>query len=204
MRDVQPGLCCRSIGRDVCQTAPVRRWLGVAGLTGALVLTGAVAGCSSEANSRTDENYCAAVNRNLDELNAPSIATSADVTRTVELYRSMSEVAPLAVEREWDVLTLAYETASTVVPGDQASLQKAADTIRASQKSATAIAQYTQRLCNAQIGAPIVPTTLLSGSTTTDPDAPPTTAGPSTALDVSTTADAGATTSASPPTSTTP
>ena len=125
------------------------------------------------------------------------------MTRTVELYRSIAEVAPLAVEQEWNVLTLAYETASTVVPGDQASMQLAADTIRASQKSATAIAEYTQRLCNAQIGPSIVPTTLLSGTTTTDPDAPPTTPGPSTSLAVTTTL-AGAPTSATPPTSTTP
>jgi hypothetical protein len=181
----------------------VRRWLGVAGLTGALAVAAAMAGCSSAANARTDENYCATVNRKLAELNGPSIATSADVTRTVELYRSIAKVAPLAVEQEWDVLTLAYETASTVVPGDQTSMQKAADTIRASQKSATAVAQYTQRLCNATIGAPIVATTLLSGTTTTGPDAPSTTAGPSTSVPVGTTV-VGATTSAVPPTSTAP
>lgn len=145
----------------------MRRSLGVGMLTGALTAALLIAGCGSAAGKRTDENYCAAVSQHLAELNTPNIATSADIDRTVELYRSIAKVAPLAVEQEWDVLTLAYETASTADPNDQASLQKAADTIRASQKSATAIATYTQQLCNAQIGAPIVPTTLLSGTTTT-------------------------------------
>ena len=89
------------------------------------------------------------------------------------------------MEQEWDALTLAYQTAATVVPGDQASVQKAADTIRAAQQSATAIATYTQQRCNEQIGPAIVPTTILSAVTTTDAHASTTTtsavaAGPST------------------------
>lgn len=142
----------------------MRRLVGA----GVLAATALLAGCGSSTSQRTDENYCAAVSTHLDELNTPSISTPADVTRTLDLYRSIAKVAPLAVEQEWDVLTLAYETAATVVPNDQASMQTAADTIRASQKSATAIAVYTQRLCNAQIGAPVVPTTLLAGTTTTE------------------------------------
>jgi hypothetical protein len=146
----------------------VRRRLGICLLIGALALPAA---CASDAVQRTDERYCATVQQHLTELNAPSIATSSDVDRTVALYRSIAKVAPLAVEQEWDVLSLAYATAATVVPSDQASVQKAADTIRAAQQSATAIATYTQQRCNAQIGPAVVPTTLLSASTATDPNA---------------------------------
>ena len=145
----------------------MRRWVGVGSLAGALTSVLLIAGCGSDTTRRTDEHYCATVNAHLAELNNPSVATPADVERTVDLYHSIAEVAPLAVEEEWNVLAIAYETASTVVPGDQASMQLAADTIRASQKSASAITSYTQQLCNAQVGPSIVPTTLLSGTTTT-------------------------------------
>jgi hypothetical protein len=159
--------------RDVCQTAPVPRLLPTGPRSGALLavalLAGALGGCSSAGSGRTDAKYCAAVSRHLTELNSPSIATPSDVDKTVALYSSMAKVAPLAVEKEWDVLTVAYQTAATVVPGDQASMQQAVDTIRAAQQSATAAADYTRRLCNVQLGAPAVPTTAPAGSTTTAP-----------------------------------
>lgn len=134
-----------------------------------------VAACSSGGAGRTDSGYCAAVQANLAELNSPGISVPGDVSRTVELYTTMAKAAPLAVEKEWDILSIAYATAATVVPGDPASLQKAADTIRSAQQSATAVADYTRRLCQVDLGAPTVPTTLLSGSTTTDPNATTTT-----------------------------
>ncbi len=158
----------------------MRRLLGISLVAGALL----IASCGSDDVRRTDERYCETVQQHLSELNAPDIATTGDINRTVDLYRSIAKIAPLAVEQEWDVLSLAYETAATVVPSDQASMQKAADTIRAAQQSATAIATYTQQRCNAQIGPSIVPTTIRSAATTTDANASTTTsagaAGPST------------------------
>jgi hypothetical protein len=132
------------------------------------VLLGVVTGgCSSSGSGRTNARYCAEVSRHLTELNAPSIATPADVDKAVALYSSMAKVAPLAVEKEWDVLTLAYQTAATVVPGDATSMQRAVDTIRASQQSANAAADYTRRLCNVQLGTPTVPPTAPAGDSTT-------------------------------------
>ncbi len=129
-----------------------------------------IAGCGRSGSGRTDSKYCSTVSRHLADLNAPSIATPADVSKAVALYSSMSKVAPLAVEKEWDELTIAYQTAATVDPADQGSTQRAADTIRGAQQSANAAADYTLRLCNVQIGTPTVPTTLLSESTTTTRD----------------------------------
>jgi len=171
----------RRPAEPVCQTARVRRLLGISLVAGALL----IASCRSDDVRRTDERYCATVKQHLTERNAPNIATTGDIDRAVDLYRSIAKVAPLAVEQEWDVLTLAYQTAATVVPGDQASVQKAADTIRAAQQSATAIATYTQERCKEQIGPAIVPTTILSAVTTTDANSSTTTtsaaaAGPST------------------------
>jgi len=52
-------------------------------------------------------------------------------SRAAPLNVTWVHAPPLSVEQEWNVLAIAYETASTVEPGDQASMQKAADTIRA-------------------------------------------------------------------------
>ena len=42
-----------------------------------------------------------------------------DIEPLLELYRDIAELAPLAIEPEWDQLVTAYETAATVVPGDE-------------------------------------------------------------------------------------
>ncbi len=136
------------------------------------------AACSSGSSQRTEAGYCDTARANLIELNTPGISVPGDVTRTVSLYETMAKAAPLAIEKEWDVLAIAYRTAATVVPTDPVSMQKAADTIRGAQQSANAVADYTLRLCHVQIGNPSVPTTLLSGSTTTDPNATTTTFDP--------------------------
>ena len=119
---------------------------------------------------RTDERYCATVSQHLAELNSPNIADAGRHRRDGRAVPLDHQVAPLAVEQEWDVLTIASRLRRRSFPAIRRRCRQAADTIRASQKSASAITEYTQRLCNAQIGPAIVPTTLLSG-TTTDPSA---------------------------------
>ncbi|MEO5724637.1 MAG: hypothetical protein ABIQ39_14975 [Ilumatobacteraceae bacterium] len=133
-------------------------WLSAAALTALLAAGGLTACGSSDSSARTDVAYCDAVHRNLAELNSPSIATAVDIDRTVKMYQAVASSAPLAVEKEWDILVLAYQTASTVVPGDPVSMQKAADTIRSSQPAATTVADYTSRLCGATIGTAAPPT----------------------------------------------
>ena len=125
-------------------------------------------GCGS-GSGRTDAKYCAAVNQHLTELNSPQIVTSADVAKAVAVYQTIADAAPLAVEKEWDVMTIAYQTAATVAVGDPASAQRVVDAINASQQSASAAADYTQRLCNVQIGTPTLPTTPAATPSTLNP-----------------------------------
>ncbi|MEO5900986.1 MAG: hypothetical protein ABIR68_12800 [Ilumatobacteraceae bacterium] len=132
----------------------MQRVLLIALLPGAIL----VSGCGS-GNARTDAKYCAAVNQHLTELNSPQIVTSADVAKAVAVYQTIAKAAPLAVEKEWDVLTIAYQTAATVTVNDPASARRVVDAINGSQHSASAAAEYTRRLCNVQIGTPTVPTT---------------------------------------------
>jgi outer membrane biosynthesis protein TonB len=135
----------------------------------ALLLAG-LAACS-DAPDRSDSAYCTAVGANLVLLNNPAIATPADVDATIAMYRKVAATAPLAVEPEWKALVTNLETAATVVVGDPASVQKAADTARETQPAATRVSTYTAQLCGLQIGAP-TPTTTPSASTV-----PPTTGG---------------------------
>jgi hypothetical protein len=112
----------------------------------------AFAACGSDAPLATNGQYCASITKNLAQLRDPGIAESAAVDATIELYRSITAVAPLAVRKEWEVLVASVETAATVDPNDPASTQRVADTARSSQNAATAIADYTKKLCGVAPG----------------------------------------------------
>ncbi len=118
----------------------------------------ALAACSSDNAPATDGQYCATVSANLEQLNAPAIVDSAGIEATAELYRSITSIAPLAVQKEWETMTSNIGVAATVDPNDAAALQRVADTARSSQHAASSISDYTSKLCGMAIGPP--PTTL--------------------------------------------
>ena len=124
----------------------------------AVVACGAVAACSSDTPPATDGQYCAAVSASLDQLNAPAIADDAAIAETSRLYHSITSIAPLAVQKEWATMSSNVDTAATVDPTDPASVQKVADMARSSQNAASAISDYTSKLCGVTLG---VPTTTL-------------------------------------------
>jgi hypothetical protein len=114
--------------------------------------------CSSD-SSRSESAYCTAVGKHLDQLNNPAITSSADITATISVYRSVAEVAPLAVQPEWETLLASVQTAATVTPSDPASVQLAADTAREAQPAATRVSTYTAQRCGLQLGTAVQPTT---------------------------------------------
>ena len=61
-------------------------------------------------------------------------STSAGIEATSKLYRSITSIAPLAVQKEWETMTSNVEAAATVDPTDPASVQKVADMTRSSQQ----------------------------------------------------------------------
>ena len=124
----------------------------------AVVVGWAVTACGSDTPPGTDGQYCAKVSASLDQLNAPSIADDAGIQATADLYRSITSVAPLAVQKEWQTMTSNVEAAATVDPNDPASVQKVADMTRSSQQAASAITDYTSKLCGTTLG---IPTTTL-------------------------------------------
>jgi hypothetical protein len=110
------------------------------------------ASCSSDAPPATDEQYCAAVSDNLEQLNAPNIVDAAGIEATSKLYRTITSIAPLAVQPEWATMTSNVEVAASIDLTDPASTQRVADMARSSQHAASAISDYTSRLCGVAIG----------------------------------------------------
>ena len=101
------------------------------------------------------------------------MATEAQLTETLEFFHLMGELAPLAISEQWNSIVSAMETASTVVPGDPDSEQKAALQAYATERSAYEVAVWLKRYCNVDIPiVTIAPQDPISARTTTLPPAP--------------------------------
>jgi hypothetical protein len=139
----------------------------------ALAVVASAAACSNESGGNA-ERFCGEVAANKDALTNPQLTYSDDIEPLLELYRSIGNLAPLAVEDDWNQLVAAYETASSVVPGDQASEQEALAAIYSSEESAAAVDQWLRDNCAVDIGP--VFTIVPHSPATAPPAAPPTTA----------------------------
>jgi hypothetical protein len=120
---------------------------GIAAVTGTLTLVTACGG-----DTRSAERFCSEVAENRSALVEPQLAYEDDIEPLLDLYRSIGDVAPIAVEEDWNQLVSAYETASTVVPGDTASEQEALAAIYSSEQSAAAIDRWLRANCAVDIG----------------------------------------------------
>jgi len=114
---------------------------------GALV----VAACSGDGGPSA-ERFCGEVDANKEALTNPQLNYSDDIDPLLDLYSDIGNLAPLAIEQEWNQLLLAYETASTVLPGDDESEQTALAAIYASEASAAAVNQWLGENCAVDIG----------------------------------------------------
>ena len=131
------------------------------------VVAFALAGCGGDDVERTEANYCSRVSAHASDLNSPALATDADVDRVVGSWRSVAAAAPLAIEPEWATMVVNVETAATVDPNDPASMQRVADTARASEQAANRVIVYTQQTCGVLIGN-VAPTATTVAPTAAD------------------------------------
>lgn len=118
----------------------------------ACVAAGLVASCSGNDAAGSAERFCGEVQINADRLTQPDLQFSDDIEPFLDLYREIGTLAPLAIEPEWDQLIDAYETASTVVPGDPESEQSALAAIFSTEKSAAAVDRWLEANCAVDIG----------------------------------------------------
>lgn len=163
-------LLLRRLGVHLCGAPDSRPLKSMLLLCASLAI---VAGCDNAAPNKM-QAYCDDVQNNLTALDAPSIATEQDIDATLALYRSIAKEAPVGVQPEWQELVASLETAATVNPTDQTSMQRAADKARSTQPAAIRIQQYTSHECGVDIGVvptktnPVTATTVGAATTTTE------------------------------------
>ena len=153
----------------------------VAVVAPALLIT-SLAACGGVGAVASDaERFCGEASTQRDLIVAPPMATQAEVDATLDFYRLMGDLAPLAIATEWNDLVVAMETASTLVPGDPASEQRVAVTAYATERSAYAVKVWLQRNCGVDIPiTTIAPQEFVPAKTTTVPP-PPGSVAPTTA-----------------------
>ena len=119
---------------------------------GASVLAIAFLGGCARDEAPSAERFCGEVAANTDALTNPQLASAADIEPLLDLYREVGDLAPLGVKSDWDQIVSAYETASTVVIGDQESEQEALTAIYSSEQSAAAVETWLSANCAVDIG----------------------------------------------------
>lgn len=110
-----------------------------------------VAACGDDGGGSA-ERFCGEVAANRDALTNPQLEFSDDIDPLLELYRDIGELAPLAIQQEWNQLVAAYETAGEVVPGDSASEQAALAAVYSSEQAAAAVERWLTENCAVDIG----------------------------------------------------
>lgn len=107
--------------------------------------------CGNESSAGDAQRFCGEIEANKAALTNPDLSWSDDIEPLLELYRSIGKFAPLAIEQEWQQLIVNYETASTVVPGDDESLQRALAVAFQSEKSAAAVGEWLRENCAVEL-----------------------------------------------------
>jgi len=150
----------------------------VRNLACAVLVLAAVTACGGNPESNA-ERFCGEAIENRNDLVAPSMADEDDVEATLELYRMMSELAPIAIAAEWNDVVVSLETASSLVPGDPESEQLVAKTAYATEPSAFAVKTWLLDNCKLDIpittiapqaDVPARTTTIVTVETTTPSD----------------------------------
>jgi hypothetical protein len=132
-------------------TRQAARRLTVAALALAVV-PAALLGCSRDETPDSDaERFCGEAKAHTDLIVSPPLGTEAELAATLDFYRLMGDLAPLAIAAEWADLVHNLETAAALEPGDAASEQHVAMTAYATEPSAYAVKVWLQRNCGVDI-----------------------------------------------------
>lgn len=117
-----------------------------------LPIAAALVSCGGGDGAGSAERFCGEIQLHADRLTQPNLQFEDDIEPFLDLYREIGGLAPLSIEPEWDQLISAYETASTVVPGNPESEQTALFAIYSTEKSAAAIDRWLKKTCAVDIG----------------------------------------------------
>jgi hypothetical protein len=119
----------------------------IVGLMGATLVA-----CGEATPTPDAAAFCEELRINRSVIVNGSISSEIELADTLELYRRLDELAPLAVSQEWSVLLNAIETANTIVPGDQEGVQRVAAAAYQSEAAALAIAEWAMASCEVDLG----------------------------------------------------
>ncbi len=96
--------------------------------------------------------FCEELRSNRSAIVAATVNSDLELTATLEIYRRLQTLAPLAVAQEWSNVVQAIETANTVVPGDPDSIQRGAAAAYQSEASALTIREWAMASCDVDLG----------------------------------------------------
>jgi hypothetical protein len=117
-----------------------------------VALCSAMVGCSRDDGVQSDaERFCGEAIAQRSTILAPPLATEAELTATLDFYRLMGQLAPVAIASEWNDLVVNLETAATLVPGDPESEQLVAMTAYATEPSAFKVKRWLDENCGLDI-----------------------------------------------------
>lgn len=129
------------------------QWKRLGTIALSVCFTGAtLAGCGEPALVPNAAAFCEELRSNRSAIVSGTISSEVDIANMLDLYRRLETLAPLAVSQEWTIVLNAIETANTIVPGDQDSIQRVAAAAYQSEAAALAIAEWAMASCEVDLG----------------------------------------------------
>ena len=123
--------------------------------TGALLVVSALGGLSlvacGDAPTRSSEKFCGELTAHQTEIHTPPESADA-IPAFITLFSKMGEVAPLAVQKDWEAIYVSLKTANTVDVDDPASMQTVADSAYETQRSAENVVVWARANCGLELG----------------------------------------------------
>ncbi len=128
----------------------------------------AITACGDDGVESSAAQFCDRAESQRDMIVAPPLGNEAELAATLDFYRLMGQLAPVAIADQWNDLIVAMETANTLVPGDPDSEQAVAMRAYATERSAYEVAVWIKRNCGVDIPiVTIAPQEPVSARTTT-------------------------------------
>ena len=144
----------------------------------ALAPIGLLASCGDDEPRGDAVRFCAEAAEHRGAIIDPPIDDEAGLEATLDFYRVMGELAPLAIAAEWNQLVVNLETAASLVPGDPDSEQLVAATAYATEPAAYAVTVWLSRNCGVEIPITTIAPQEFVPAVTTSVAPPPSTTAP--------------------------
>jgi hypothetical protein len=115
------------------------------------LLVGA-SGCTRSDDVESDaERFCGEAIAQREMIVSPPLDSERELQATLEFYRLMGQLAPVAIAEEWNDLVVNLETAAALIPGDPDSEELVAMTAYATEPSAYQVHRWLKTNCGLEI-----------------------------------------------------